>query len=404
MHGYQIIQELTERTGGVLAPEPRLRLPDAAAARGRGELVRETAAEGKRVYELTETGRELAAGTTAPWTAVAGESEDALVALRDLAHQVLAATRQVAHAGTAAQLESAQAILRDAGRASTGSSRTRRTDSTGPPGGAGGPSTSQPASSAAASATSAAASTCAAAAEVRSARRARRRARLPGAPHDDITGDDGGGHAGPARLRERVADDLADERRGVEAALARQHERRASSAARAPRGRRRGGAPGRAGARSSEAAEEATRRPCAGKVLHVDAEERAVAVGDRIEARSSTSRRAEAPFVGRRRGRPSTNVVATSQATTRPRHRGRSRVPRALRGLRPRRRAADRHDDPLRALAQRDRMSSPVPVVVARRGSFSAPTRERPLRVPSRPPPCPPASPTPPRPARRAGP
>jgi hypothetical protein len=39
------------------------------------------------------------------------------VALHDLVHQVLAATRQVAHAGTAAQLESAQAILRDARRA-----------------------------------------------------------------------------------------------------------------------------------------------------------------------------------------------------------------------------------------------------------------------------------------------
>ena len=36
MHGYQIIQELAERTGGVWRPEPRLGLPHAAAARGRG--------------------------------------------------------------------------------------------------------------------------------------------------------------------------------------------------------------------------------------------------------------------------------------------------------------------------------------------------------------------------------
>jgi DNA-binding PadR family transcriptional regulator len=112
MHGYQIIQELTERTGGVWRPSPGSVYPTLQQLEDE-ELVRETAAEGKRVYELTETGREQAAGTTPPWTAVAGESEDALVALRDLAHQVLAATRQVAHAGTAAQLESAQAILRD---------------------------------------------------------------------------------------------------------------------------------------------------------------------------------------------------------------------------------------------------------------------------------------------------
>jgi thiamine monophosphate synthase len=69
------------------------------------------------VYELTDAGREQAASTEAPWSAVAGESEDALVALRDLGVQVVAATRQVAHAGTTAQIEAAQAVLRDARRA-----------------------------------------------------------------------------------------------------------------------------------------------------------------------------------------------------------------------------------------------------------------------------------------------
>ena len=48
---------------------------------------------------------------------MAGESADALVALHDLVHQVMAATRQVAHAGTTAQLEAAQDVLRDARRA-----------------------------------------------------------------------------------------------------------------------------------------------------------------------------------------------------------------------------------------------------------------------------------------------
>src|SRR6188768_2400881 len=90
MHGYQIIQE----------------------------LARETASEsGKRVYELTDAGREQAAGAPAPWTAVAGENESELMTLHDLAHQVLAAARQVAHAGTAAQIEAAQAVLRDARKA-----------------------------------------------------------------------------------------------------------------------------------------------------------------------------------------------------------------------------------------------------------------------------------------------
>ena len=99
-----------------MAPEPRLGLPTLQQLEDE-ELVRETASDsGKRVYELTDAGREQAASAPAPWTAVAGESDDALVALRDLAFQVLAATRQVAHAGTAAQLEAAQAVLRDARR------------------------------------------------------------------------------------------------------------------------------------------------------------------------------------------------------------------------------------------------------------------------------------------------
>jgi DNA-binding PadR family transcriptional regulator len=116
MHGYQIIQELTDRTGGVWRPSPGSVYPTLQQLQDE-ELVREAASEsGKRVYELTDAGREQAGGATAPWEAVAGEGAETLVELRDLAHQVMAATRQVAHAGTAAQVESANRILRDARR------------------------------------------------------------------------------------------------------------------------------------------------------------------------------------------------------------------------------------------------------------------------------------------------
>ena len=117
MHGYQVIQELAERTGGVWRPSPGSVYPTLQQLEDE-ELVRETASDsGKRVYELTDAGREQAASTEAPWNAVAGEGEDALVGLRDLGFQVLAATRQVAHAGTTAQIEAAQSVLRDARRA-----------------------------------------------------------------------------------------------------------------------------------------------------------------------------------------------------------------------------------------------------------------------------------------------
>ena len=66
MHGYQIIQELTERTGGVWRPSPGSVYPTLQQLEDE-ELVRETASDsGKRVYELTDAGREQAAATHPP--------------------------------------------------------------------------------------------------------------------------------------------------------------------------------------------------------------------------------------------------------------------------------------------------------------------------------------------------
>jgi hypothetical protein len=69
------------------------------------------------VFELTDTGREHAAAlpSSTPWE-TAGEGDDELAALRDLAFQLLGATRQVAVAGSAKQLAAAQEILRTARR------------------------------------------------------------------------------------------------------------------------------------------------------------------------------------------------------------------------------------------------------------------------------------------------
>jgi DNA-binding PadR family transcriptional regulator len=117
MHGYQIIQELSDRTEGVWRPSPGSVYPTLQQLEDE-ELIAPTESEtGKRVFALTDTGREAAAANPTPWQTVAGEADDALVNLRDLAMQVMAATRQVATAGSSAQLESAQSILRDARKA-----------------------------------------------------------------------------------------------------------------------------------------------------------------------------------------------------------------------------------------------------------------------------------------------
>ena len=54
------------------------------------------------------------AGTATPWAEAEKDVDDDLVELRDLVHQVLAATRQVAQAGTTAQVKGAQDVLRTA--------------------------------------------------------------------------------------------------------------------------------------------------------------------------------------------------------------------------------------------------------------------------------------------------
>jgi DNA-binding PadR family transcriptional regulator len=116
MHGYQIIQVISERSGGNWRPSPGSVYPTLQQLEDEG-LVEPAASEsGRRVYTLTESGRTANSAETAPapWEEAGDEIDHDLVELRDLAHQVLAATRQVAQAGTAAQVKGAQNVLRAA--------------------------------------------------------------------------------------------------------------------------------------------------------------------------------------------------------------------------------------------------------------------------------------------------
>jgi DNA-binding PadR family transcriptional regulator len=113
MHGYQIIQELAARTDDVWRPSPGSVYPTLQQLEDEDLIRPAESTTGKRVFELTDAGREAAALQPEPWKQVAGDADDALVGLRDLVFQVLDATRQVAATGSKDQLESAQTILRD---------------------------------------------------------------------------------------------------------------------------------------------------------------------------------------------------------------------------------------------------------------------------------------------------
>ena len=101
MHGYQIITELTERSGGVWRPSPGSVYPTLQVMEDQG-LVTADKTEGRRVFSLTDEGRaaaDAAGDGPAPWEEAARGADRSLVDLRGLMCEVGAAIMQVGQAG-----------------------------------------------------------------------------------------------------------------------------------------------------------------------------------------------------------------------------------------------------------------------------------------------------------------
>ena len=115
MHGYQIMRELAERSEGAWRPSPGSVYPTLQQLEDEGLVEQAASAAGKRVFGLTAEGRELAARAEgqAPWEEAAAETGDDAAALREVVFQVLAATKQVVHAGTPDQIAAARALLKE---------------------------------------------------------------------------------------------------------------------------------------------------------------------------------------------------------------------------------------------------------------------------------------------------
>ena len=125
MHGYQIMRELSERSGGAWRISPGSVYPTLSQLEDE-ELVQAEQQGGKRVFSLTEAGQAEAAGApSTPWQDVGADVPPALVELRDLMYQVRSATRQVVHAGSEKQVADAAALLRDAAQAVPAAGRGR---------------------------------------------------------------------------------------------------------------------------------------------------------------------------------------------------------------------------------------------------------------------------------------
>jgi DNA-binding transcriptional ArsR family regulator len=116
MHGYEMIQELEQRTGGIWRPSAGSIYPTLQLLQDEG-LVESEEVGGKRMFSLTEAGRHAAGhGHGSPWEQVAEGADAHAIGLRDAVFQVAAAAMQVGTAGSEDQVARAVSVLADARR------------------------------------------------------------------------------------------------------------------------------------------------------------------------------------------------------------------------------------------------------------------------------------------------
>ncbi len=117
MHGYQIIQELSARSGGHWQPSPGSVYPTLQLLEDEG-LVASEEADGKRVYKLTDAGAEQArrmADDTAPWDELAeGGAGSSRWQLRTHMGKLAAAVMQAGSSASDEQVERVLQVLADA--------------------------------------------------------------------------------------------------------------------------------------------------------------------------------------------------------------------------------------------------------------------------------------------------
>jgi DNA-binding PadR family transcriptional regulator len=123
MHGYQLIQEIAERSGGVWQPSPGSIYPVLQQLEDEGLILIEQT-EGRKVANLTEAGRAYVEENRAEfeevWKALSNNNVDqSMQEMRNLSidlKQIGTAAKQVAKVGTGNQVAEARKVLADTRR------------------------------------------------------------------------------------------------------------------------------------------------------------------------------------------------------------------------------------------------------------------------------------------------
>lgn len=112
-NGYQLMQAIEERSGGLWRPSPGSVYPTLSQLEDEG-LIRSSEIEGARLFEITDAGRDHLgnrADEPAPWQPAAEEADNPLTELGPLVIQIGKATFQVASVGDRAQRDRARTLL-----------------------------------------------------------------------------------------------------------------------------------------------------------------------------------------------------------------------------------------------------------------------------------------------------
>jgi DNA-binding PadR family transcriptional regulator len=118
-NGYQIMQEVEERSEGVWRPSPGSVYPALAQLEDEG-LIRSEEIDGRKLFAITDEGRALldkrGAEAPAPWEQMSGDVSDAAFEMGNLIRDVANAFAQLMRTGSDAQIAKAREVLRSTRR------------------------------------------------------------------------------------------------------------------------------------------------------------------------------------------------------------------------------------------------------------------------------------------------
>ena len=117
MHGYEMIQQIAERSNGLWKPSPGSVYPTLQLLDDEGLIAASETDGSKKLFELTDTGRAAAEKVeTPPWEEITEGADPGQVNLRAAIGQLFGAVAQSAHTATEEQQQRIVELLNNARR------------------------------------------------------------------------------------------------------------------------------------------------------------------------------------------------------------------------------------------------------------------------------------------------